>query len=182
MDFLTALWVPILLSAGLLFFVSAIAWMALPHHRDDYRKLPDEDALMGHVRQLKIPAGRYSFPHFGSNQNSKDPELQRKLQEGPMGLLTVMGPMTMGQNMLKTLVYFLLTSSLLAYLAWITVGTETAPTFARVFRVVGTAAVLTYTCSAVPNDIWFKRPLWTNLLDGVVYGLITGALFAALWP
>jgi hypothetical protein len=37
----------------------------------------------------------------------------------------------------------------------------------------------------MPNNIWFgtpKRAILMDVLDGVVYGLITGAVFGALWP
>ena len=51
-----------------------------------------------------------------------------------------------------------------------------------VWRFVGTAAILTYSCSAIPNDIWFKRPSVTNVVDGIVYGLVCGLIFASLWP
>jgi len=39
-----------------------------------------------------------------------------------------------------------------------------------IWRFVGTAAILTYSCSAIPNDIWFKRPSMTNIVVGIVYG------------
>jgi hypothetical protein len=67
-------------------------------------------------------------------------------------------------------------------LAWFAMEGHPDQSFARVFRLVGTASILIYSCSAVPNDIWFKRPLATNLFDGVIYGLTTGLLFAAMWP
>lgn len=181
MDFLLALWLPILLSAVVLFFVSALAWMALPHHRADYGKLPQEDAVIAQLRQLNVPPGRYIFPYSGTHQNAQDPEYQRKFREGPVGTVTVFGPVNMGVNMVQTFVFFLLSSTMLAYLAWLALDGQPA-SFLRVFRLVGTAGVLTYTCAAIPNDIWFKRPLWTNLIDGVVYGLISGCLFALCWP
>ena len=39
-----ALWLPILLSAIAVWVASAIIWMAMPHHKSDWRKLPDEGA------------------------------------------------------------------------------------------------------------------------------------------
>ena len=41
-----ALWLPILLSAIAVWVASAIIWMAMPHHKSDFRKLPDEDAAL----------------------------------------------------------------------------------------------------------------------------------------
>jgi hypothetical protein len=51
--------------------------------------------------------------------------------------------------------------------------------------VTGTAAILAHCFAFMPNNIWFgtpKRAILMDVLDGVVYGLITGAVFGALWP
>ena len=40
---LTALWLPILISAVIVFIASSIMHMVLPHHKSDYRKVPDEE-------------------------------------------------------------------------------------------------------------------------------------------
>jgi hypothetical protein len=180
MEFLVALWMPILLSAVVLFVISAMAWMVLPHHREDFGRLASEDDLLNRLRELNIQPGRYSFPYCASNP-SKDPELKKKFDTGPIGTLNIFGGINMGQNMFWTFVFFLVVSVLLAYLGWESLG-GTSPPFLRVWQIVGTAAILAYTCGAIPNDIWFKRPLWTNLIDGIVYGLVTGLIFAALWP
>jgi hypothetical protein len=39
---LTALWLPILVSAVIVFLASFIMHMMLAYHKSDYRKLPDE--------------------------------------------------------------------------------------------------------------------------------------------
>ena len=39
---LTALWLPILASAVLVFVMSSIVHMALGYHKTDYKSLPDE--------------------------------------------------------------------------------------------------------------------------------------------
>ena len=43
---LTALGLPILLAAVIVFVASAIMHMLLPYHKSDYQKLPDEDKLL----------------------------------------------------------------------------------------------------------------------------------------
>ena len=52
----------------------------------------------------------------------------------------------------------------------------------KVFRFVGTAGILAYGAANVPSTIWFKTRLTGNLIDGVLSGLATGLIFAALWP
>jgi len=41
---------PIVLSAVIVFIASSIMYMVLPYHKSDYKKLPDEDKLLGVLR------------------------------------------------------------------------------------------------------------------------------------
>ena len=41
---LASLWLPILVSAVAVFFVSFLAWMVLPHHKKDINAIADEKA------------------------------------------------------------------------------------------------------------------------------------------
>jgi hypothetical protein len=54
-----------------------------------------------------------------------------------------------------------------------------------VFHLTGTVAIMGYALATIPESIWMWRP-WPatlkNLADSIAYGLITGAIFAALWP
>ena len=182
MQFLAQLWLPILVASVVLFFLSAFAWMVLPHHNKfDWSKLPKEDEFIGAVKQADIAPGRYMFPHVGSHQEAQQPEFQEKHKTGPVGTLIVFGKVNMGLNMLWTFTFFCVCNSMLAYLAWFALSKQ-QPTTMEVWRFVGTAAILTYACSAIPNDIWFKRPSITNVVDGIVYGLVCGLIFALLWP
>ena len=52
----------------------------------------------------------------------------------------------------------------------------------RVFRFVGTAGILTYGSANIMNGIWFRRKIVGDVVDGIVYGLVTAAIFALLWP
>ena len=51
------LWMPILGSVVVVFFVSSFAYMVLPHHRKDWGKAPNEDALLEFVRSHDIKSG-----------------------------------------------------------------------------------------------------------------------------
>ena len=55
---ISALWLPILLSAVIVFVASSIIHMVLPVHRGDYRKLPEEDR----VRVLQTSAEAVKKP------------------------------------------------------------------------------------------------------------------------
>ena len=181
MAFLFMLWLPILLSGVVVFVLSAMAWTVSPHHRGDYKATEAEDSLLKFFRDAKIRPGRYMFP-FAKGDPNKDPVLKQKMADGPVGTLTVFPGIDMKNNLICTFVFFLVTSTLIAYLAWFAMEGHPDQSFMRVFRLVGTASILIYSCSAIPNDVWFKRPMLTNLIDGVIYGLTTGLIFAALWP
>lgn len=46
MQFAMDLWMPILVSGLAVFVVSALAWTVFPHHKKEYGKLSNEDAVM----------------------------------------------------------------------------------------------------------------------------------------
>src|SRR5262245_5877282 len=87
---LIALWLPILLSAVIVFFASFIMHMVLTYHRSDYRKLPDEDRVTDAMRSAGVTRGpAYFFPYF-SFKEMKSPPVIEKMKRGPVGLLTVL--------------------------------------------------------------------------------------------
>ena len=54
---LYALWLPVLLSAVIVFVVSSVIHMLLPWHKSDYLSVPNEDKVMEVLRPLAIPPG-----------------------------------------------------------------------------------------------------------------------------
>jgi hypothetical protein len=181
MAFLTALWLPIVLSALALFFASYLAWAVLPIHDDDFQALPDEAAVTGLARN--IPAGNYAFPHHQGFKSKRDPEYAKVWMAGPTGTLAVWPKINMGRNMVLTFLTMLVVSIIIAYLTWNT--RPPGADFGAVLRVAGTAGILAWSFAFLPNDIWFNRPrraTIANIIEGIVYGLITGLIFALLWP
>ena len=57
---LANLWLPVLLSAVIVFFASSIIHMVLPYHRSDYKKLPDEDNVRAALRAAGLGRGFFS--------------------------------------------------------------------------------------------------------------------------
>jgi hypothetical protein len=181
------LWLPILISAVAVWFGSALAWMALPHHKGDFKPLPNEDAAMSAVRNLAIPPGLYFFPHMKDCKAMKtDPVAKEKFEKGPHGLLQIWPPDAfgkMGRNMVLSFIFYIVVGVFVAYLATLALprGTE----FAKVFQIAGTSAIMAYCFAQIPHAIWFGTPLrnvMASLADGIAFGLITGAIFAAMWP
>jgi hypothetical protein len=200
MDFLVHLWLPIIVSAAAVWVASFLAWMVVGHHKRDWKGIPGagEQEFIDFIKRLGIPPGSYGFPEFrrcdGLSKEQKKAKWD-EMQKSPMGLLRVWGPISMGKNMALTFLVYLAVSVLVGYLGWsalphagMSAGELTAsarPAFARVMQVLGTAGVLAYCFAGLPNDIWFQRSgreVLTSLIDGVVFGLITGAVFGWLWP
>ena len=183
MEFLTELWLPILLSAVALHFASFLAWVILPHHFSDKKKLEQEDKVMDLVRELNIPPGNYMFPYCHTKQEQGSKEFQEKYEAGPTGLLDVYPKINMGANLAWTFVYFLVTATVIGYITYVACAPSSNETdFMKVFRFAGTVGILTYATSGILNRIWFKARMITDVIDGIVFGLILGLIFAALYP
>ena len=182
---LTALWWPILLSAVVIFIASAVLHMVLPLHRKDYRQLPDEAGTLEAMRRLNLPPGNYCLPWAGDGATAKTPAFQEKMQQGPLALLLVRagGSFNLGAILAQWLVYTIVVSVLVAYIA-----SRTLPAgedYLAVFRVTGTAAFLVYAVGQPIESIWFYRNWSTtvkNVVDGLIYALLTGGIFGWLWP
>ena len=54
---LSLLWLPIVLSAVIVFVASAIMHMVLPYHHSDYQKLPNEDSVLSALRGAGLKRG-----------------------------------------------------------------------------------------------------------------------------
>lgn len=179
------LWLPILGSLVVVFVASSLAHMVLPHHRKDWGKAPNEDALLEFVRANDIKSGQYMFPSCQNFNELKDPEVKKRYEAGPHGTLRVWeGMPNFGRNLGLTSLLYIVISVFVAYLATMAIKGPN-PDFILVFRFTGTAAVMAYCLGFVGNTIWFGQPLkpfLNDLADGIVYGLLTGAVFAWLWP
>ena len=181
---LTALLLPIVLSAVIVFIASSIMHMLLPYHRGDYGQLPEEDKLLAALRPAGLQRGLYMFP-FGTHKDMKSPAMLEKYKQGPVGILTVFpsGPPAMPKFLGLWFAYTLIISFFVAYLTEHTV--VPGARYPVVFRVAGTAAFLAYGLGNLSNGIWKGQP-WSMVIkesiDGLVYGLLTAGTFGWLWP
>jgi len=181
---LAALWLPILLSAVIIFVASSIMHMVLPYHRSDYSPLPDEDKVLAALRPLSLRPGLYIFPHC-THKDMKSPAIIEKQKQGPVGFMTIVpnGPPALPKFLIQWFVYCLVIGFFTAYLAAHTVAS--GANYLVVFRVVGTAAFLAYGLGILSNGIWKCYP-WSMVLkeavDGLVYALLTAGTFGWLWP
>jgi hypothetical protein len=181
---ISALWLPILLSAVVVWILSAVFWMVSPHHKKDFQKLPGEDAVLNALRSNPLSPGQYWIP-YADPPEMKDPAVIEKYEQGPVGILTVMksGVPAMGKNVALSLVYYVIVGVFVAYVTSRHLGAGAE--YIAAFRLASVVAFLAYGMGVVPDAIWFGRP-WSSslkvLFDALVYGLFTGGVFGWLWP
>jgi hypothetical protein len=181
---LGALWLPIVLSAVIVFVASSIMHAVLKYHQSDCHQIPDEDKFLASQRSANLKPGFYVFPYC-QPKDMKSPASIEKYKQGPVGFMTVMasGPPAMPKFLIQWFVYCLLIGFFVAYLAAHTLpfGAD----YLVVFRIVGTAGFLAYGLGHLSDGIWKGQP-WSmtikEVLDGLVYGLLTAGTFGWLWP
>ena len=185
MTSLTSLWLPILLSAVAVFVVSSIVHMALPHHRNDFARLPGEDEVMRALAQGGPAPATYMFPFAGSMAAMKDPAWVEKRTRGPSGILTIVpaGMPVMAKNLVAWFIYSIVISLFAAYIASRAL-LPGAPS-GEVMRFTAATTFFCYGVGMAHESVWFNRR-WSvtlkYLFDALLYALAAGAVFAWLWP
>jgi hypothetical protein len=184
MVFLASLWLPILLSAVLVFVASFLIHMVLPYHRNDYRKAPSEDEVMEALRKAGVAPGNYVIPYAGGPSGLKSPEFVEKVKNGPVAVLTVLRDgFAMGKKLTQWFVFSIVVGIFAGYVAGHALGPG-AP-YLAVFRYVGTIAFLGYGLALWQDSIWWGRSWSTTLksnFDALVYGCLSAGVFGWLWP
>jgi hypothetical protein len=179
------MWLPILLSAVLVFIASSIIHMFLTYHRNDFGKVPEEDKVMEALDTFDIPPGDYVIPCAGSAKNMKSPEFIEKMSKGPVAFMTVIpsGPPKMGKNLVLWFIYCIIVGVIAAYITSRAAGPD--PEYLTVFRFAGATAFTGYSIALLQNSIWYKRN-WPatikSMFDGFIYALLTAGAFGWLWP
>jgi hypothetical protein len=182
---LASLWLPIIVSAVIVFLASWILHMFLPHHRSDFAKLPQEDAVLDVLRSQNLATGQYLAPYANSPATMKQPEYMEKRKRGPAIFLTLIaGSDTgMGKSLMQWFVYLLVISLFAACLAgW---AMATGAPFMAVFKFVLVAAFMVYALGHPHQSIWYRQNWRTTinyLIDGLIYSLLTAGVFGWLWP
>jgi hypothetical protein len=180
---LTALWLPILLSAVIVFAASSVMHMLLKYHESDYSKLPEEEKVLAALRPFNLKEGLYIFPHC-NHANMNSPEMVEKRKLGPVGWLKVWpsGDMSMARFLVGWVGYLLVIGVFTAYVT----GRTVAPgaNYLAVFRVAGTVSFMAYGLGSVPGAIW-KGQGWgmtlKEVFDGLVFACLTAGVFGWLW-
>ena len=182
---LLALWLPILLSAVMVFVVSSVVHMLLPWHKHDYLAIPNEDRAREAIRALGIPPGDYMVPRPMTRDEMRSPAFMEKVKQGPNLILTVLptGPWSMGRNLLLWFLY----AVVVGIFAGLIAGRALPPgsPYLRVFKFAGCTAFVGYALALWQMSIWYHRNWGTTIrttIDGLIYALLTAGIFGWLWP
>jgi len=182
---LMSLWLPILLSAVIVFVISSVIHMLSPWHKGDYPKMPNEDRVRDLLRPLAIPPGDYMVPRPSSREEMASPAFMEKYKQGPNLIVTVLptGAWSMGKNLIQWFVYAVVVGIFAGYVAGraLPPGSE----YLHVFRFVGVTAFAGYSLALWQMSIWYNRSVLTTFkstVDGLIYGLLTAGTFGWLWP
>jgi len=182
---LFALWLPILISAVVVFMVSSIIHMASPWHKSDYPKMREEDKVMDVLRPLNIPPGDYMAPRPSGSKEMRSQEFIEKMNRGPVFMLTVFpnGQTSMGMNLILWFLYSVVIGFFAAYVAGRTL--PSGASVIQVYRLTGVTAWMGYSAALWQLSIWYHRA-WSitikSTVDGLIYAIFTAVIFGWLWP
>ena len=182
---LVSLWLPVVLSAVIVFVASSVIHMTPLWHKNDYPKMPREAEVLDALRPLAIPPGDYFIPRASGMKEMRSPEFKEKMKRGPVAVLTVMpnGEMAMGRSLVQWFAFLLVVGLFVAIVTCRTLPVGTP--YPRVFKVAGTIAFMAYSLALCELSIWYRRS-WSLTLksafDGLIYAALTAGTFGWLWP
>jgi hypothetical protein len=180
-----SLWLPVIVSAVVVFVASFIIHMVLKYHKADAKSLPSEDAVREALARANPAPGVYFTPHCADMKQMKDPAIIAKFEKGPVAMITVLpkGAPAMGKHLTLWFAFSVLVSFVAAYVARHTL--HPGDDGMLVMQITGTVAFAGYALSHVSDSIWKGQP-WPNtaraFLDGAIYAVLTGLVFRLMWP
>jgi hypothetical protein len=186
MNALLALWLPILLSAVVVFAISSAVHMVIKWHAPDYRGFSNEDAVRDAIRAGHPSPGRYVLPYCGDMKEMGSDVMLKKYREGPVGHLTLApaGPPGMGKALGLWFLFTLVIAVVAAAVVTQVFGLD--PTRAgAAARLVGVVSFIAYGFGTITESIWMVRPWFSSakyLLDAALYATGSALVFFWLWP
>ena len=186
MHALLSLWLPILLSAVVVFVISSLIHMVVKWHAGDYGTFANEDAVRAAIRAGNPAPGRYVVPFCKEMKDMGGEAMKQKYQEGPVGHVTLLpnAMPNMGKYLGQWFVWTLVVAVVAAYLAAKVFGLDHAHACAAA-KLVGAVSFIAHGFGTVSESIWTGRPWFQSvkyLLDAALYAVGSGLVFYWLWP
>jgi len=186
MNALLALWLPILLSAVVVFVISSLVHMVLKWHASDYNTVANEDAVRAAINASNAAPGRYVIPHCKDMKDMGSPEMIKKYQEGPVMHFTILpkGVPGMGKYLGQWFVCTVVVAAISAFIAANVYGLTGTPVGGAA-KLAGAVTFLAHGFGTIHESIWSGRPWGSSakyLFDSALYALGTWGVFLWLWP
>jgi len=186
MNALIALWLPILLTAVVVFVLSSLVHMVIKWHAGDYNGFSNEDAVRAAIKAGNPKPGRYVVPFCKDMKDMGSDTMKKKYQEGPVGHFTLgpSGQPNMGKFLGMWFLWSVVVAIVAAFLATQLFGLD--PTRARAAaKLVGAVSFIAYGFGTFQESIWMMRP-WSSsakyVLDSAIYAVGSAAVFYFMWP
>ncbi len=182
MNALLSLWLPILLSAVVVFVISSLIHMLLNWHASDYGTFENEDAVRDAIRAGNAGPGRYVIPKCREMKEMASEAMKKKYADGPVGHITLLpnGQPSMGKYLgmwfLWALVIAVATTGFI-----VTQIFDLNPSRVRaVSKLVFALTFIAHGFGTVTESIWAGRP-WSQsikyLIDAALYAVGSAAVF-----
>lgn len=185
MNALLVHWLPILLSAGIVFVISSLVHMAFKWHAADYRGFPNEDAVRESLRAGgPVPGKRFVVPYCADMKEMSSEAMKRKYADGPNAVIVfgADGQPNMGRHLGQWFLLCVLVSAVAAFLTAKAYGIGAPAQGAA--KMAGAAAFVAYGFGTIQESIWMYRS-WAStakyLLDSALYAVGTAAAFYWTW-
>ena len=181
-----ALWLPILLSAVVVFVISCLVHMVFKWHASEYRTMPNEDAVRAAIRAGNPAPGSYVLPHCADMKDMASEAMKKKYAEGPVGHITIMpnGQPNMGKYLGLWFLLCLLVSAVAGCLVSRLIPMDHRLALGAA-KLAGAVSFIGYGFGTFQESIWMGRPCSSSakyLLDAALYALGTALVFYWLWP
>ena len=186
MNTLLSLWLPILLSAVVVFVISSLVHMVFKWHASDYGTITNEDAVREAIRAGNPAPGRYVFPYCKEMQDMASEGMKKKYHDGPVGHVTIIpnGVPNMGKYLGQWFLWSLVIAMVAAFLTARVYGLERTPTLGAA-KLFAALTFIAHGFGTITESIWMGRP-WSSsakhLLDAALYAAGSGAVVYWLWP
>lgn len=182
---LLQLWLPILVAAIAVFAASSVIHMVFKWHNVEYRALPNEDEVRRVLGNADLTPGLYVTPQCTDMKEMATEAVQQKFRDGPVAFITMQAPgaPNMGKLLSQWFVFNIVIAVLGAVLALLAFGIGGNAQEAGHF--VGIFTLIAYGSGSIQESIWMGRT-WSetmkNLLDSLIYGVVSALAFWQLWP
>ena len=182
---LSALWMPILVSAVFVLIALVVIHMLPGWHKSDMAAVPGEDKVMETLRGLNVQPGEYRFPYGNTTAEMTAPAFVEKMKAGPVGTMTIWpsGEHHFGKMIGPVVRLFAAhrRARRLHHGPYPRTGRAVPRSVPRERH--GGVLLLCGRALAELDLVGQEHAIHAHVLvDGLVYALVTGATFGWLWP